>query len=60
MTLRCWASDHFELQLEIPGAVAAPHGQWTLSAAGPMPRPEAQPAEAGQVMIERSYLERRS
>jgi len=46
--------DHFELQLEIPGAVAAPHGRWTLSASGPMPRREAQAAEAEQVVVDAS------
>ena len=50
------SADHFELQLSVPGAVDAPHGRWTLSAAGPMPRHEAQGAEAGQVMIDASTL----
>jgi len=45
----------FELQLEIPGAVEAPHGRWTLSASGPIPRQVAR-AEAGQVMVDASTL----
>jgi tRNA(Ile)-lysidine synthase len=48
--------DQFELQLEVPGAVAAPHGRWTLSATGPMPRDAATPVEAGQVMVDASTL----
>lgn len=54
--LRGQRADQFELQLDIPGAVEAPHGRWILSAAGPMPRHEAQGAEAGQVMIDASTL----
>ena len=54
--LRGQRADQFELQLDIPGAVEAPHGRWTLSAAGPMPRHEAQGTEAGQVMIDASTL----
>ncbi len=46
---------HFELQLDIPGTVAAPHGRWILSAAGPMPRHEGMTAE-GQVMVDASTL----
>ena len=53
---RVSSADHFELQLSVPGAVDAPHGRWTLSAAGPMPRHEAQGAEAGQVMIDASTV----
>jgi len=49
------ASDHFELRLDIPGAVDAPHGRWSLSATGPMPRHEAQ-VEEGQVMVDASTL----
>ncbi len=48
--------DQFALQLDIPGAVEAPHGRWTLTAAGPMPRHEAPATEAGQVMIDASTL----
>ncbi|MFA5911201.1 MAG: tRNA lysidine(34) synthetase TilS [Vicinamibacterales bacterium] len=50
------SADQFELQLGIPGAVTAPHGRWTLTAAGPMPRPEAMAAEAGQVMVDAGTL----
>jgi len=53
---RVSSADYFELQLSVPGAVDAPHGRWTLSAAGPMPRHEAQGAEAGQVMIDASTV----
>lgn len=49
-------ADPFELQLDIPGAVEAPHGRWTLTAAGPVPRHEAPAVEAGQVMIDASTL----
>ena len=49
------STDHFELQLEIPGAVDAPHGRWTLSASDRMPLRDAQ-AEAGQVMVDASTL----
>lgn len=49
--------DPFELQLDIPGAVEAPHGRWTLSASGPMPRHEAAIA-AGQVMVDAGTLSR--
>jgi tRNA(Ile)-lysidine synthase len=49
-------TDRFELQLDIPGAVDAPHGRWTLSAAGPMPREAVAPVEAGQVMVDASTL----
>ncbi len=48
-------SDYFELLLEIPGAVEAPHGRWTVSASGPMPRHEAH-AETGQVMVDAHTL----
>ena len=48
-------SDSFELLLEIPGAVEAPHGRWTVSASGPMPRHEAH-AETGQVMVDARTL----
>lgn len=44
-------AETFELQLDIPGAVDAPHGRWTLSASGPVPRHEAS-IEAGQVMVD--------
>ena len=44
-------AEPFELQLDIPGAVDAPHGRWTLSASGPVPRHEAS-IEAGQVMVD--------
>lgn len=44
-------AEPFELQLDIPGAVDAPHGRWTLSASGPFPRHEAS-IEAGQVMVD--------
>ena len=50
-------TDRFELQLDIPGAVDAPHGRWTLSASGPTPRCEAA-VEAGQVMVDASTLSR--
>lgn len=50
------SADQFELQLEIPGAVTAPHGRWTLTAAGPMPRPDAMATEAGQVMVDAGTL----
>jgi len=47
--------DPFELQLDMPGVVDAPHGRWTLSASGPIPRHEAR-AEAGQVMLDAGTL----
>lgn len=47
--------DQFELQLEIPGAVDAPHGRWTLSASGPVSRHDAR-VEAGQVMVDAATL----
>ncbi len=50
------SADQFELQLSVPGAVVAPHGRWTLSATGPMPRHEAPAAQAGQVMVDASTL----
>jgi len=50
-------ADRFELQLDIPGAVDAPHGRWTLSASGPLPRHEASIA-AGQVMVDAGTLSR--
>jgi tRNA(Ile)-lysidine synthase len=50
--------DSFELQLDIPGAVDAPHGRWTLSAAGPLPREAVTPVEAGQVMVDAGTLSR--
>jgi len=50
------SADQFELQLEVPGAVHAPHGRWTLSATGPMPRGDAQAVEAEQVMVDASTL----
>ena len=46
----------FELQLEIPGAVVAPHGRWTLSAAGPMPVRAIEAVDAGQVMVDASSV----
>jgi len=49
------SADQFQLQLDIPGAVDAPHGRWTLSASGPIPRHEAV-IEAGQVMVDASTL----
>jgi tRNA(Ile)-lysidine synthase len=48
-------TDQFELQLEIPGAVDAPHGRWTLSASGPVSRHDAR-VEAGQVMVDAATL----
>jgi tRNA(Ile)-lysidine synthase len=36
--------------------VNAPHGRWTLSAAGPMPAREATTVEAEQVMVDASTL----
>lgn len=51
------SADQFELQLDIPGAVDAPHGRWTLSASGPIPRHEASIA-AGQVMVDAGTLSR--
>jgi tRNA(Ile)-lysidine synthase len=51
------SADQFELQLDIPGAVDAPHGRWTLSASGPVPRHEAS-IEAGQVMVDAGTLSR--
>jgi tRNA(Ile)-lysidine synthase len=48
-------TDQFELQLEIPGAVEAPHGRWTLSASSPVARRLAT-AEAGQVMVDAGTL----
>jgi len=39
----------------MPGVVDAPHGRWTLSASGPIPRHEAR-AEAGQVMLDAGTL----
>ena len=52
-----WAAsfDPFELQLDMPGVVDAPHGRWTLSASGCIPRHEAR-AEAGQVMLDAGTL----
>jgi tRNA(Ile)-lysidine synthase len=50
-------TEPFELQLDIPGAVDAPHGRWTLSASGPLPRHEASIA-AGQVMVDAGTLGR--
>ncbi len=47
--------EQFQLQLDIPGAVEAPHGRWTLSASAPIPRHEAS-IEAGQVMVDASTL----
>ncbi len=44
-------AESFELQLDIPGAVDAPHGRWTLSASGPVAKHEASIA-AGQVMVD--------
>jgi len=52
------APDHFELQLDIPGAVAAPHGRWTLTASAPGPRPEILAVEAGQVLVDAGTLSR--
>ena len=49
-------TDQFALQLDIPGVVIAPHGRWTISAAGPVPRHKAHAVEAGQVMIDASTL----
>ena len=49
--------ESFELQLDIPGAVDAPHGRWTLSASGPVARHEAS-IEAGQVMVDASTVGR--
>ena len=48
--------DQFELQLDIPGAVEAPHGRWKLSAIGPLLRHEARADETGQVMVDASTL----
>ena len=50
--------DHFELQLDIPGAVAAPHGRWTLTASAPGPRPDILTGEAGQVLVDADTLSR--
>ena len=52
------APDYFELQLDIPGAVAAPHGRWTLTASAPGPRPEILAVEAGQVLVDAGTLSR--
>ena len=50
-------TEPFELQLDIPGTVDAPHGRWRLSATGPVPRHEASIA-AGQVMVDAGSLGR--
>ncbi len=46
----------FELQLEIPGAADAPHGRWSLCAAGPLPSREAPAAAPGLVVVDASTL----
>lgn len=50
------SADQFELQLQIPGAVDAPHGRWTLSVTGPMPVREIGAVDAGQVMVDAGAL----
>lgn len=50
--------DRFELKLDIPGAVAAPHGRWTLTASAPGPRPAILTGEAGQVLVDADTLSR--
>lgn len=48
--------DSPELRLDIPGTVEAPRGAWTLTAEGPMARPEAVGTSAAQVMVDASDL----
>lgn len=40
--------------LSIPGAVTTPHGGWTVSAEGPLPKPAAPASDANQVFVDAS------
>jgi tRNA(Ile)-lysidine synthase len=43
-----------ELRLDIPGTVVTPHGGWTVSAEGPLPKPASIASDANQVFVDAS------
>ena len=44
--------DPIELRLDIPGTVEAPRGAWTMTAQGPITRPEAIDSNVTRVMVD--------
>jgi tRNA(Ile)-lysidine synthase len=44
--------DPIELRLDIPGTVEAPRGAWTVSAQGPISRPEAFDSSPTRVIVD--------
>ena len=48
--------DSFELKLEVPGTVEAPHGMWAVTAEGPMPTPASVDHGAGTVVVDAREL----
>jgi len=48
--------DSLELRLDIPGTVEAPRGAWTLTARGPIARPESLDSNAAQVMVDANEI----
>lgn len=50
------AVDPFELRLNVPGTVEAPHGAWAVSAEGPMPPPVSMDAGDRSVIVDASDL----
>lgn len=48
--------DSFELQLQVPGTVEAPHGTWAVTAEGPMPAPASVDRGAGTVVVDAREL----
>ena len=50
------AVDFPELRLGIPGTVEAPHGSWSLSAEGPLPRPASVDHGSGTAVVDAREL----
>ncbi len=48
--------DSFELKLEVPGTVEAPHGMWAVTAEGPMPTLASVDHGAGTVVVDAREL----
>lgn len=48
--------DPIELRLDIPGTVEAPRGAWTVSAQGPISRPEAFDSSATRVIVDAAEI----
>jgi tRNA(Ile)-lysidine synthase len=55
-SLKAGAADSIEMRLDIPGTVAAPHGAWTVTAEGPLPKPAAVAGDASLAVVDAAAL----